>query len=122
MSLNNLTHFYCSEIYCSGSILHQIQTAKLFDDDKYFVDMKLKSAPGEHKVIKHFTSVTRRHPPAVLTFSLSAEVVLSAFQNLSNAFPNGTVPPMKLQEFLDANFEKPGTEFESWTPPDWKDK
>ncbi|XP_037534243.1 trehalase [Nematolebias whitei] len=85
-----------SEIYCSGSILHQIQMAKLFDDDKYFVDMKLRSAPGE--------------------------LVLSAFQNLSNAFPNGTVPPTKLQEFLDANFEKPGTEFESWTPPDWHDK
>ena len=25
--------------------------AKLFDDDKYFVDMKLKAAPGEKKTI-----------------------------------------------------------------------
>ncbi|XP_013871324.1 trehalase [Austrofundulus limnaeus] len=84
-----------SEIYCSGSILHQVQTAKLFDDDKYFVDMKLRSAPGN---------------------------VLSAFQNLSSAFPNGTVPPEELREFLNANFENPGTEFEPWMPSDWQDK
>ncbi|XP_058489698.1 trehalase [Solea solea] len=84
-----------SEIYCTGPILHQVQTAKLFDDDKYFVDMKLKAAP---------------------------DVVLSAFQNLSNEMPNVTLPPAKLQEFLDVNFEKPGTEFEPWTPPDWHDK
>uniref|UniRef100_A0A8L0DSI3 Trehalase n=1 Tax=Oncorhynchus mykiss TaxID=8022 RepID=A0A8L0DSI3_ONCMY len=36
-----------SEIYCYGDILRQVQTAKLFDDDKHFVDMKLKSAPGK---------------------------------------------------------------------------
>ncbi|XP_024861753.1 trehalase isoform X2 [Kryptolebias marmoratus] len=84
-----------SGIYCSGSILHQVQTAKLFDDDKYFVDMKLKLAP---------------------------DVVLSAFQNLSNEFPNGTVPPTELREFLASNFDKPGTEFEPWTPLDWHEK
>lgn len=32
------------------------------------------------------------------------------------------VAPAKLKEFLNAYFEKPGTEFESWTPPDWHDK
>ncbi|XP_068570050.1 trehalase [Cebidichthys violaceus] len=84
-----------SEIYCAGPILHQVQNAKLFDDDKYFVDMKLREAP---------------------------DVVLSAFRNLSNESPNITVPPAKLQEFLSAYFEEPGTEFESWTPPDWHDK
>ncbi|KAF3693259.1 Trehalase [Channa argus] len=84
-----------SEIYCTGPILHQVQKAKLFDDDKYFVDMKLKAAPG---------------------------VVSSAFRNLSNQFPNRTVPPAELQEFLSTYFETPGTEFESWTPPDWPDK
>ncbi|XP_041850795.1 trehalase [Melanotaenia boesemani] len=82
-----------SEIYCSGPILHQVQTAKLFDDDKYFVDMKLRSAP---------------------------DAVLLAFHNLSNEWPNATVPPAKLQEFLSTHFEKPGTEFEPWTPPDWQ--
>ncbi|KAM8904681.1 trehalase isoform 2-T2 [Spinachia spinachia] len=83
-----------SKIYCRGPILHQVQTAKLFDDDKYFVDMKLRESP---------------------------DVVLSAFRNLSNESPNQTVPPAKLMEFLSAYFEKPGTEFESWTPPDWHD-
>ncbi|XP_020482088.2 trehalase [Labrus bergylta] len=81
-----------SEIYCSGPILHQVQAAKLFDDDKYFVDMKLRETP---------------------------DVVLSAFQNLSQESPN--IPPAKLQEFLRTYFEKPGTEFESWTPSDWHD-
>ncbi|XP_047449604.1 trehalase [Mugil cephalus] len=79
-----------NEIYCWGSILHQIQTAKLFNDDKYFVDMKLRAAP---------------------------DVVLSAFRNLSNVHPE--VPRDKLQEFLDSYFEEPGTEFATWTPPDW---
>ncbi|TNN01137.1 hypothetical protein fugu_010519 [Takifugu bimaculatus] len=47
-----------SGIYCTGPILHRVQTAKLFDDDKHFVDMKL------------------RQPP---------DVVLAAFHNLSAA-------------------------------------
>ncbi|XP_018521004.1 trehalase [Lates calcarifer] len=84
-----------SEIYCNGSILHQVQTAKLFDDDKYFVDMKLKAKPDD---------------------------VLLAFHNLSSKSPHFIVPPAKLREFLDAYFEKPGTEFDTWTPPDWHDK
>lgn len=35
----------CSGIYCIGPILHRVQTAKLFDDDKYFVDMSLRQPP-----------------------------------------------------------------------------
>uniref|UniRef100_A0A3Q0TFW8 Trehalase n=1 Tax=Amphilophus citrinellus TaxID=61819 RepID=A0A3Q0TFW8_AMPCI len=84
-----------SDIYCTGPILHQVQEAKLFDDDKHFVDMKLRSAPGD---------------------------VLSAFRNLSSKFPNTTVSPAQLYEFLNVSFEEPGTEFESWTPPDWHEK
>ncbi|KAE8295018.1 Trehalase [Larimichthys crocea] len=84
-----------SEIYCSGPVLHQVQTAKVFEDDKYFVDMKLRETP---------------------------DVVLSAFRNLSHGLPNTTVPSRKLQEFLTTYFEKPGMEFESWTPPDWHEK
>ncbi|XP_026219255.1 trehalase isoform X1 [Anabas testudineus] len=86
---------HSSEIYCTGPILQQVQKAKLFDDDKYFVDMKLREAP---------------------------DVVLSAFRNLSHEFPNTTIPSAKLQEFVSAYFEEPGTEFESWTPPDWHDE
>ncbi|KAM9359729.1 trehalase isoform 1-T2 [Symphorus nematophorus] len=84
-----------SEIYCSGPLLHQVQEAKLFDDDKYFVDMKLRENP---------------------------DVVLAVFRNLSLASPNATVPPGKLQEFLGTYFEKPGTEFEAWMPTDWNAK
>lgn len=36
-----------SQIYCRGPILHQVQMAKFFDDDKYFVDMKLRESPGK---------------------------------------------------------------------------
>lgn len=84
-----------SGIYCSGPVLHQVQTAKLFHDDKYFVDMKLKAHP---------------------------DVVLSAFHNLSSEFPNGTVPAENLRLFLSQYFEEPGSEFESWTPPDWHER
>ncbi|KAF7655772.1 hypothetical protein LDENG_00051110 [Lucifuga dentata] len=84
-----------SEIYCTGPILHQVQKAKLFDDDKHFVDMKLRE---------------------------THDVVLSAFHNLTNKSPNMTVPTHELQEFLKTYFDAPGTEFEPWTPPDWHDK
>lgn len=36
-----------SKIYCTGELLRQIQMAKLFGDNKAFVDMKLTAAPGE---------------------------------------------------------------------------
>lgn len=36
-----------SEIYCTGELLRQVQLAKLFDDNKAFVDMKLNAAPGK---------------------------------------------------------------------------
>uniref|UniRef100_A0A8C6S4N1 Trehalase n=1 Tax=Neogobius melanostomus TaxID=47308 RepID=A0A8C6S4N1_9GOBI len=82
-----------SDIYCTGPILDQVQRAKLYDDDKYFVDMKLKVQP---------------------------DIILSAFQNLSSESP--TVSVEKLQEFVNMYFEKPGTEWEQWTPPDWHSK
>uniref|UniRef100_A0A3P8VDY2 Trehalase n=1 Tax=Cynoglossus semilaevis TaxID=244447 RepID=A0A3P8VDY2_CYNSE len=84
-----------SEIYCNGNILSAVQTSRLFDDDKYFVDMKLKAPP---------------------------DVVLLAYRNFSKEMFYGRVPPTKLQEFVNLYFDKPGTEFEPWTPPDWHDK
>uniref|UniRef100_A0A673X7J0 Trehalase n=1 Tax=Salmo trutta TaxID=8032 RepID=A0A673X7J0_SALTR len=83
-----------SEIYCYGDVLKQVQMAKLFDDDKYFVDMKLKSAP---------------------------DIILTAFHNLTHGDPN-SVPPAVLRDFLHKYFEEPGKEFEPWSPPDWHDK
>ncbi|KAJ8368656.1 hypothetical protein SKAU_G00086840 [Synaphobranchus kaupii] len=79
----------------AGELLRQVQVAKLFDDDKYFVDMKLKAAPDE---------------------------VLSAFRNLTSGSPDGTLKPSQIRDFLASFFEEPGKEFEQWTPPDWHDK
>lgn len=36
-----------SQIYCTGDLLHTVQMAKLFDDSKTFVDMKLRSSPDK---------------------------------------------------------------------------
>lgn len=36
-----------SQIYCHGELLHQVQMARLYRDDKQFVDMPLSSAPGK---------------------------------------------------------------------------
>ncbi|XP_041090784.1 trehalase [Polyodon spathula] len=79
-------------IYCSGDLLKQVQLAKLFDDDKHFVDMKLKEPP---------------------------EKVLSAFHNLTAGAPGGKPSVAQLREFLGSFFEAPGQEFEPWTPADW---
>ncbi|XP_056334954.1 trehalase [Danio aesculapii] len=84
-----------SQIYCTGEVLRQVQMAKLFDDDKYFVDMKLTTAP---------------------------EVVLEAFANLSSEFPDKAVPSSEIKTFLQTYFEEPGNEFEQWTPSDWHSK
>ncbi|XP_051579738.1 trehalase-like isoform X2 [Myxocyprinus asiaticus] len=81
-----------SQIYCTGEVLRQVQMAKLFDDNKYFVDMKLTAAP---------------------------EVVGEAFANLTSGFPNRTVSSSELMKFLKKYFEEPGKEFEMWTPTDW---
>ncbi|GAA6099605.1 trehalase, partial [Tachysurus ichikawai] len=84
-----------SEIYCTGELLRQVQLAKLFDDNKAFVDMKLIAAP---------------------------DIVLDAFSTLIQKFPNGTIPPSDLQVFVNTYFENSGKEFETWSPPDWHDK
>lgn len=47
---------------------------------------------------------------------LPADVVQSAFRNLS------AISMAELQVLLDVYFDKPGTEFELWTPLDWHEK
>uniref|UniRef100_A0A8C4YRH0 Trehalase n=1 Tax=Gopherus evgoodei TaxID=1825980 RepID=A0A8C4YRH0_9SAUR len=45
----NFTPFFLSllsHIYCTGDLLKQVQLAKLFSDDKHFVDMPLQESPG----------------------------------------------------------------------------
>ncbi|XP_026564811.1 LOW QUALITY PROTEIN: trehalase [Pseudonaja textilis] len=83
-----------SQIYCTGELLRQVQRARLFQDDKDFVDMPLKSNPG---------------------------VVLKHFEELVNAAPGGALSKLQLAQFVESHFFPPGKELESWMPPDWSD-
>ncbi|XP_041449193.1 trehalase isoform X3 [Drosophila obscura] len=80
------------QIYCYGELLETIQMAKLFDDSKTFVDMKLKQTPA--KTIENF------------------ELLMEA--------KNRTPSREDLQQFVDEYFSPKGTELEVWTPTDWK--
>nr|XP_019571826.1 PREDICTED: trehalase isoform X1 [Rhinolophus sinicus] len=68
--------------------------AKLYQDDKQFVDMPLASAP---------------------------EQVLQRFKELANAH-NHSIPQQQLQGFLEEHFQAMGQELQPWTPEDWKDR
>ncbi|XP_062995099.1 trehalase [Elgaria multicarinata webbii] len=81
-----------SQIYCTGELLRQVQQARLFEDDKHFVDMPLNATP---------------------------EVVLARFQQLVNATPGGALSKQQLAAFVEAHFLPPGQELEPWEPPDW---
>ncbi|XP_075046836.1 trehalase [Mixophyes fleayi] len=81
-----------SQIYCTGDILHHVQLAKIFDDDKHFVDMSLKDTPA--RIIKKFKGL-----------------VLSP--------PKGIVAVEKIIEFVNTSFHHPGIELSQWDPPDW---
>lgn len=82
-----------SQIYCHGELLHQVQMAKLFPDDKQFVDMPLSSAPDQ--VLQHFSKLASTH--------------------------NHSIPRERLQEFLREHFQAAGQELQPWVPEDWKD-
>ncbi|XP_010627618.1 trehalase isoform X2 [Fukomys damarensis] len=83
-----------SQIYCHGELLHQVQMAKLYPDDKQFVDMSLSAAPDE--VLQSFSALTTAH--------------------------NHSIPRQQLQEFIQRYFQPVGQELLSWTPEDWKDR
>nr|XP_023499994.1 trehalase [Equus caballus] len=83
----------CSQIYCQGELLHQVQMAKLYQDDKQFVDMPLSSAPDQ---------------------------VLQRFNELAEAH-NHSIPQQQLQLFVQEHFQPVGQELEPWTPEDWKE-
>ncbi|XP_059608546.1 trehalase isoform X2 [Phlebotomus argentipes] len=80
-----------SEIYCHGPLLDTIQMAHLYNDSKTFVDMKLKQRP---------------------------EVTLQLFQEFM-ATHNQQPTREQILGFVEANFDKEGSEFEPWTPLDW---
>ncbi|XP_040832998.1 trehalase isoform X1 [Ochotona curzoniae] len=81
-----------SQIYCHGELLHQVQMAKLYPDDKEFVDMPLSMAPDQ--VLQSFAELAASH--------------------------NHSIPRQQLQEFVWEHFQAAGQELESWTPEDWK--
>ncbi|CAK6448710.1 unnamed protein product [Pipistrellus nathusii] len=80
-----------SPVYCHGELLHQVQMAKLYPDDKQFVDMPMASHPDQ---------------------------VLQAFRRLASAH-NHSVPRPQLQAFVKEHFWPVGLELLSWVPEDW---
>lgn len=80
------------KIFCNSKVLHYVQRARLFNDSKLFVDMKLKYSPEETE---------------------------NRFDDLLKKTKDS---PKKedMEKFLKDNFYPPGTEFEPWTPGDWK--
>lgn len=79
-----------SEIFCHGILLHTIQMARINNDSKTFVDMKLKALPNI--TLANFHEWHAAHPE-----------------------PNAT----EVRAFVDANFDPEGSEFESWIPDDY---
>ncbi|KAH0519555.1 Trehalase [Microtus ochrogaster] len=83
-----------SQIYCHGELLHQVQMAKLYQDDKQFVDMSLTASPDE---------------------------VLQSFRQLAMTH-NNSIPREELQKFVQTYFQPVGQELQSWIPEDWKER
>ncbi|XP_047733717.1 LOW QUALITY PROTEIN: trehalase [Prionailurus viverrinus] len=82
-----------SRIYCHGELLHQVQMAKLDQDDKQFVDMPPSSTPD--RVLQHFRELAARH--------------------------NHSIPTPLLRAFIQEHFQAAGQELQPWTLEDWKD-
>ncbi|ODN06626.1 Trehalase [Orchesella cincta] len=82
-----------SQIYCHGDFLLTIQKAKLYPDQKTFVDRPLKA---------------------------NATEVLEKFDELGIVGDNlNDTARQTIAEFVDEYFDRNGTEFEAWEPTDW---
>nr|CAH7759373.1 unnamed protein product [Callosobruchus chinensis] len=80
-----------SDIYCHGRLLDTIQMAKIYEDSKTFVDMKMRKPPNEtlqsfDEFMKHYQQKPSRED---------------------------------VKEFVSKHFEEAGMEFEEWDPKDW---
>ncbi|KAL5287276.1 TREH family protein [Megaselia abdita] len=82
-----------SEIYCYGPLLHTVQMAKIYQDSKTFVDMSLKDTPDN--TMKKFNE----------------------FMETYNQEPT----PEQVLDFVKSSFSDRGSEFQPFTPPDWKE-
>lgn len=81
-----------SDIYCHGRLLNTVQMAKIYQDSKTFVDMKLRRPPNE--TLERFDEFMTKWDQKPDKF------------NVIN--------------FVNENFEEAGLEFENWDPVDWK--
>ncbi|XP_025201999.1 trehalase-like [Melanaphis sacchari] len=79
-----------SSIYCQGDFLRTIQTSKIFEASKTFVDMKMKK---------------------------KKETILNDFRTLNNTF-HGTIPLLELKKFVKTNFQQ--HTINKWLPSDFK--
>lgn len=80
-----------SDIYCYGPLLHTIQMAKIYEDSKTFVDMKMKYPPNE---------------------------TMQKFEEFMAKY-NDTPSRQNVKDFVLQTFEPAGQEFEDWDPQDW---
>lgn len=88
----NLNGYYYSEIYCHGRLLQTVQMARIYEDSKFFVDMKLRRPPNE----------------TLLLF----DKFMDKWQQKPDKF--------NMINFVNENFDEAGMEFEDWNPNDWK--
>ncbi|KAF5294782.1 hypothetical protein FQA39_LY00266 [Lamprigera yunnana] len=80
-----------SNVYCHGTLLHTIQMAKVYEDSKTFVDLKMKFA--ENQTLYNFDNFMK--------------------------MCNGTPSKLQVLQFIEDNFDEEGKEFEEWVPMDW---
>ena len=52
-------------VYCSGLLLYHVQTMRLFNDSKTFVDMPMKSDP--ERILSSFAAVNASNEDCVQT-------------------------------------------------------
>lgn len=79
-----------SEIFCHGDLLHTVQMARIYNDSKTFVDMKMKALPN---------------------------ITLANFREWQVENPSPSTADVRA--FVDANFDPEGSEFEYWIPDDY---
>ena len=80
-----------SEIFCRGDLLHTVQMARIFNDSKTFVDMRLQSDEAD---------------------------VLQAFKALG---PSANISKEQVIKFVNENFHLVGHDLQQWTPLDWQE-
>lgn len=79
-------------MYCHGRLLETVQMARIFNDSKTFVDMKMKQNP---------------------------DTTLKLFDEFMAKYAPDTPSRENILEWVETHFEPRGTEFEQWIPDDF---